>query len=60
MLFRSTTILAIAPFLIRGNMGSDLQFPLSVALIGGMILGTVVSIFFIPIFYYEIYRRRSK
>ena len=55
-----TTILAIAPFLIRGNMGSDLQFPLSVALIGGMILGTVVSIFFIPIFYYELYRSRGK
>ncbi|MDD2595148.1 MAG: efflux RND transporter permease subunit [Bacteroidales bacterium] len=53
-----TTILAIAPFLIRGDMGSDLQFPLSVALIGGMILGTVVSIFFIPVLYYEIYRRR--
>ncbi len=55
-----TTILAIAPFLIRGDMGSDLQFPLSVALIGGMILGTIVSIFFIPVFYYEIYRRGSK
>ena len=54
-----TTILAIAPFLVRGDMGSDLQYPLSVALIGGMILGTVVSVFFIPIFYYEIYRNRK-
>lgn len=52
-----TTILGIAPFLIRGNMGADLQFPLSLALIGGMIVGTVVSIFFIPLIYYEIYRR---
>lgn len=55
-----TTILAIAPFLIRGNMGSDLQFPLSVALIGGMVLGTLVSILFIPVFYYELYRRGEK
>lgn len=55
-----TTILAIAPFLVRGDMGSDLQFPLSVALIGGMVLGTIVSIFFIPVFYYEIYRRSRK
>lgn len=54
-----TTILAIAPFLVRGDMGSDLQFPLSVALIGGMILGTIVSVFFIPILYYEIYRKRK-
>ncbi|MBR5856066.1 MAG: efflux RND transporter permease subunit, partial [Bacteroidales bacterium] len=54
-----TTILAIAPFLVRGDMGSDLQYPLSLALIGGMILGTIVSVFFIPIFYYEIYRKNK-
>lgn len=52
-----TTILAIAPFLVRGNMGADLQFPLSVALIGGMVLGTIVSIFFIPVLYYNIYKK---
>ncbi len=54
-----TTILGVAPFLVRGDMGSDLQFPLSVALIGGMVIGTLVSIFFIPIAYYVIYRKRS-
>ena len=54
-----TTILAIAPFLVRGNMGADLQFPLSLALIGGMVVGTAVSIFFIPVLYYNIYNRRS-
>ena len=55
-----TTILAIAPFLVRGDMGSDLQYPLSLALIGGMIVGTIVSIFFIPVFYYNIYKKRSR
>jgi len=55
-----TTILAIAPFLMRGDMGSDLQFPLSLALIGGMVVGTIVSVFFIPVFYYNIYKKRSK
>lgn len=53
-----TTILAIAPFLVRGNLGSDLQYPLSLALIGGMIIGTIVSIFFIPVFYYTIYKSK--
>jgi multidrug efflux pump subunit AcrB len=53
-----TTVLAVAPFLVRGDMGSDLQFPLSLALIGGMVFGTIVSIFFIPIFYYQIYKKR--
>jgi multidrug efflux pump subunit AcrB len=52
-----TTILGVAPFLVRGDMGSDLQYPLSIALIGGMVIGTLVSIFFIPIAYYVIYRR---
>ena len=55
-----TTILAIAPFLVRGNMGADLQFPLSVALIGGMVVGTAVSIFFIPVLYYNIYKPVGK
>ena len=41
-------------------MGADLQFPLSLTIIGGMVLGTLVSIFFIPLFYYEIYRRGEK
>ena len=54
-----TTILGVAPFLVRGDMGSDLQYPLSIALIGGMVIGTLVSIFFIPIAYYVIYRKRS-
>lgn len=55
-----TTILAILPFMFRGNMGSDLQFPLSVALVGGMIIGTIVSVFAIPLFYYLIYKNRVK
>jgi multidrug efflux pump subunit AcrB len=54
-----TTILAVAPFLVRGDMGSDLQYPLSVAVIAGMIFGTVVSVYFIPLLYYSIYRRGS-
>ena len=55
-----TTILAIAPFLFSGGMGADLQYPLSLAIIGGMSVGTVVSVFFIPLAYYYIYRRQDK
>lgn len=55
-----TTILAILPFLFSGGMGNDLQRPLSLAIIGGMIFGTIVSVYFIPIFYYLIYRRRGR
>ncbi len=53
-----TTILAIAPFLYRSDMGSDLQYPLSLSLIIGMTFGTLVSLFFIPLVYNLIYRER--
>ena len=33
-----TTVLAMVPFLTRGDMGSDLQYPMSIVMIGGMIL----------------------
>ena len=55
-----TTILAIAPFLVRGDMGSDLQYPLSLALISGMVAGTFVSVFFVPLAYYVIYKRTER
>ncbi|MCM1109658.1 MAG: efflux RND transporter permease subunit [Clostridium sp.] len=46
-----TTILAIVPFLRRGDMGSDLQFPLSFTLIVGMTVGTLVSLLVLPLLY---------
>ena len=53
-----TTILAIVPFLHRGDMGSALQFPLSFTIIVGMIAGTMVSLFFVPLAYYLLYYKR--
>ena len=54
-----TTILAILPLLSRADMGSALQYPLSLTLVVGMIVGTMVSLFFVPLAYYVIYRRRT-
>lgn len=53
----STTILAVVPFFFGNDMGSALQKPLSLALIGGMVVGTVVSLFFVPLVYWWIYRK---
>ncbi|MBO4397870.1 MAG: efflux RND transporter permease subunit [Bacteroidaceae bacterium] len=55
-----TTILALLPFLHKGDMGAALQFPLSLTLIAGMLIGTLVSLFFVPMVYYIIYRKSSK
>jgi multidrug efflux pump subunit AcrB len=55
-----TTILALAPFLFGHDMGSELQFPLALTIIGGLIIGTIVSLFFIPLIYYYLHKDRSK
>lgn len=55
-----TTVLAMVPFLTRGDMGSDLQYPMSIVMIGGMIIGLIVSIFGIPLIYYRIYRKKRR
>ena len=52
-----TTIIAMLPVLFTSDMGSELQRPLAIAMIGSMIVGTAVSIFIIPLFYWMIYRK---
>lgn len=54
-----TTILALVPFLHKGDMGSALQFPLSFTIVTGMVVGTLVSLFFVPLTYYLIYKKLS-
>lgn len=55
-----TTIFAMLPFLTRGDEGSALQYPLSLTIIVGMTVGTIVSLFFVPLLYMAIYRRNKK
>lgn len=54
-----TTIFSLLPFMSRGSIGADMQFPLSLAILIGMVIGTLVSIFFVPILYYSIYRKKT-
>ncbi len=46
-----TTILALLPFLFLKGLGAELQKPLSLTVIGGMIIGTFISLYFIPLMY---------
>jgi multidrug efflux pump subunit AcrB len=55
-----TTILSVAPFMFGSDIGSTLQRPLSLALIGGMALGTPVSLYFIPLVYWFYYAKINK
>lgn len=54
------SLFSTAPMLFSQGMGSELQRPMALALIGGMSLGTVVSLYFIPLAYWYIYRSREQ
>ncbi len=53
-----TAILSLLPILFTGGLGADLQKPLALAVIGSMILGTVISLYFVPLCFY--YLKRNK
>ena len=54
-----TTILATMFFLFGNDIGSELQKPRALTVIGGMSLGTFVSLYFIPLAFWAIYRKRT-
>jgi multidrug efflux pump subunit AcrB len=54
-----TSIVCMAPLLFSSDMGSELEKPLAIATIGGMAIGTLVSLFVVPLVYWRIYRTKS-
>lgn len=55
-----TTIFVMVPLLFSHDMGSELQQPLSIAMIGTMLIGTLVSLFIVPLLYWFIYGHQEK
>lgn len=53
-----TTVFAMVPLLFSSDIGSELQKPLSIAMIGTMLVGTAVSLFVVPLLYWFIYRKK--
>jgi multidrug efflux pump subunit AcrB len=41
-------------------MGADLQYPMSLVIVAGMTVGTLVSLFVVPVLYEIIYRGRRR
>ncbi len=60
MMTSLTTILALLPLMFIKGIGSDLQLPLALSVIGGLTVGTFVSLYFIPILYYYLNKLLSK
>lgn len=55
-----TTILALVPVLFTNGMGADLQRPLALTIIGGLTLGTLVSLYLVPLLYYYIMKNEPR
>jgi len=51
-----TTVLSVVPFLFGNDLGSVMQRPLSIALIGGVVSGTFVSLFIVPVLYWYCFK----
>lgn len=55
-----TTIFAMVPVLFTSDIGSELQKPFAIAVIGAMGMGTLVSLFMIPLAYSFIYSKKTQ
>ncbi len=55
-----TTVFAMVPLLFSFDLGSELQKPLAIAMIGTMFVGTLVSLFVVPLLYWYIHRGKEE
>ncbi|GHE64117.1 efflux RND transporter permease subunit [Roseivirga thermotolerans] len=54
-----TTILALLPVVFSSGIGADLQRPLVFAVIGGLTIGTFTALFFVPLAYWFISKKKA-
>lgn len=47
-----TNVLALTPILFTSGLGADLQRPVSVTTIGGLIVGTITALYYVPLVYW--------
>lgn len=52
-----TSVCGMVPLLFSSDMGSELQHPFVIGMMGAMLVGTLVSLFLIPLAYWFVYRR---
>jgi multidrug efflux pump subunit AcrB len=56
----ATTILAMIPLFFSDALGSRLQQPLGIVVIAGMTIGTLVSLYVVPLCYYYLIKIRNR
>lgn len=47
-----TSIVCMLPLFFTSNLGTELEKPLAIAIIGGMLIGTPISLFVVPLAYW--------
>lgn len=47
-----TNVLAVTPIVFSSGLGADLQKPVAIATIGGLIVATLTALYFIPVVYW--------
>ncbi|WP_200975690.1 efflux RND transporter permease subunit [Echinicola sp. 20G] len=52
-----TTILALLPVIFSAGLGADLQRPLVYSVIGGLTIGTLTALYFVPLAYWAVGRK---
>ncbi|UCS92435.1 efflux RND transporter permease subunit [Echinicola marina] len=55
-----TTILALLPVVFSAGLGADLQRPLVFSVIGGLTIGTLTALYFVPLCYWAFCRKKNK
>jgi len=54
-----TTILALIPIVFSSGLGADLQRPLVYSVIGGLTIGTITALYFVPLAYWFTVSKKS-
>jgi len=55
-----TTLFGILPLLYASGVGSEIQYPLSVVITGGIISSTILTLLVLPAGYYLMYREKDR
>lgn len=55
-----TTLLGVAPLAFRAGQGSEIYSPLGTAVFGGLITSSFITLFIIPVIYYQVERLRLR
>jgi cobalt-zinc-cadmium resistance protein CzcA len=53
-----TTLFGILPLLYATGVGSEIQYPLSVVIVGGIISSTMLTLLVLPVGYFLVYKKR--